>query len=524
MNASSQNLTPFLLIVTLIIWCLSYMWKRRKLYYHAWSVPGPLALPLIGSAYVFFDKPTDTVKKIIALIPRYPDLMRMWFGRQLIYFVTEPEHVEKVLTSQKCLAKHDLYRFMICSTGTGLLTAPTEKWRRQRKIITPSFGRKLLLDTFVNIFVERANVFNEVIESCRDRKDQQLFKRLYQLSFNIICETGAGLKTDILRQQNEYFDLLAHIEKLSEITEMRVCTVWHHFEWTWRFYAKSKEFDKSLTEFRKITSNIIKNKIELVDKEDKHKDNSLLARIEEDETRRNLILLDAILVSSNYTKEELRDEINTFLAAGTETTATTTFFLFTMLGVFSDVQVSARKDFCSDNTTTLSFQQKIYEEVMEILGEDRQVETSDLSNFKYMERVIKETLRLFPVGVLFLRTAEDDIDLGKYVLPKGAGACISVLNIHRNPKYWPDPLRFDPDRFLPEEVAKRHPCTYVPFSYGPRNCVGYRHGMMNMKTVTATVLRKFRVLTDYKSVEDVEVVTKMMLKPKDGFKVYLQLR
>ncbi|KAJ8949165.1 hypothetical protein NQ314_008287, partial [Rhamnusium bicolor] len=58
------------------------------------------------------------------------------------------------------------------------------------------------------------------------------------------------------------------------------------------------------------------------------------------------------------------------------------------------------------------------------------------------------------------------------VLPKGSSAYFSPIHVHRNPKYWPDPLKFDPDRFLPEEIAKRHPCTFIPFSYGSRNCIG----------------------------------------------------
>lgn len=64
------------------------------------------------------------------------------------------------------------------------------------------------------------------------------------------------------------------------------------------------------------------------------------------------------------------------------------------------------------------------------------------------------------------------LSAGTCVLPEGSSALFSTVNIHRNPNYWPDPLRFDPDRFLPEEVAKRHPCCFIPFSYGPRNCIG----------------------------------------------------
>lgn len=134
-------------------------------------------------------------------------------------------------------------------------------------------------------------------------------------------------------------------------------------------------------------------------------------------------------------------------------------------------------------------QQKVYEEIMDVIGPDRPVEHSDLPQLKYTERFIKEVLRLFPVGPLVVRAHETDINLGKllkyfarksfiatipgdYVLPKGSSSVLVIIHMHRNPEYWPNPLRFDPDRFLPEEVAKRHPFAYVPFTGGPRICIG----------------------------------------------------
>lgn len=62
--------------------------------------------------------------------------------------------------------------------------------------------------------------------------------------------------------------------------------------------------------------------------------------------------------------------------------------------------------------------------------------------------------------------------LGDFILPKYSSVAVNTIHIHRDPKYWNDPLKFDPDRFLPQEMAKRHPCCYLPFSYGPRNCIG----------------------------------------------------
>lgn len=110
------------------------------------------------------------------------------------------------------------------------------------------------------------------------------------------------------------------------------------------------------------------------------------------------------------------------------------------------------------------------------------------------------------------------------VLPKGASVLVPILHIQRNPVYWVNPLKFDPDRFLPEEAAKRHPYTYLPFSAGPRNCVATKYAPMAMKTMVATIVRRFHLSTPYKSVNDVNLKSYIVLRPVDGFLVSLRLR
>ncbi|XP_072375797.1 cytochrome P450 4C1-like, partial [Diabrotica undecimpunctata] len=148
---------------------------------------------------------------------------------------------------------------------------------------------------------------------------------------------------------------------------------------------------------------------------------------------------------------------------------------------------------------------KVYEEAVAVLGQDGGVTDSNLSLLKYTERVIKETLRLFPPALIFSRLVTKDLDLGDVVLPEGSSATIMPLFVQRNSDYWHEPLKFDPDRFLPEKLSTRHPCTFIPFSFGPRNCIGHQFGMMSLKTVIAITVRQFHVLTGYKTVEDIDL-------------------
>ncbi|KAG5894242.1 hypothetical protein JTB14_007869 [Gonioctena quinquepunctata] len=210
--------------------------------------------------------------------------------------------------------------------------------------------------------------------------------------------------------------------------------------------------------------------------------------------------------NSDFTEEEIVEEVQIFLTAGSETSATVLNCILVMLGMHPEIQ------------------QRVFDEIVETLGPDRTVLPSDLPNLKYMERVIKETMRIWPAAAIFLRTVGEDIDIGEAVIPAGTTALFGTIHIHRNPEYWPDPLKFDPDRFLPENVAQRHPCAYVPFSYGSRNCIGGRYAMMVMKTILTTVLRRYKIFTAYRTVEEIEVKLHLLMKLKNGSKISIELR
>ncbi|XP_050503176.1 cytochrome P450 4C1-like isoform X8 [Diabrotica virgifera virgifera] len=490
--------------VVILIWYLQFLWQNRRLYWYSYKTPGPIGLPFIGIAYKFLTRDISVIlQRVIDIQTSYPQVATIWFGPRLYYLVSKPEYIEKILTSRSALNKDHVYQFM-SDVGEGLVTVGAKKWRTHRKTIIPSFNQKIL-EAYQDIFWNKAEQFTIVLQKEVENKKVPMLKLVSHCTMDIVCATTLGLNMNI--QNSEEVEFITALEKLMEIISVRMLHVWHQLRFTWRLYPMSREFDKAFKIAKDFSSTLIANtkrKYESTRGNSSFEDDIALAV--QGKHRDGISFLDLIYKNTKFSEQEITDEINTFLIAATDTTASGLCSIFTMLGMFQDIQ------------------QKVFEELIDILGPDRRAFPDDLPQLKYLERVVKESLRLFPPVPLIGRTLHEDIDGGDMIFPSSSSVIFGAVFIHRNPMYWPDPLKFDPDRFLPENTAKRHPCSYIPFSYGPRNCIGAKYAMMNMKTVLSAVLRKYKIFTEYKSVEEIKLSTSLILRLRDGPKVWIELR
>lgn len=165
-------------------------------------------------------------------------------------------------------------------------------------------------------------------------------------------------------------------------------------------------------------------------------------------------------------------------------------------------------------------QQRIYEELIQVLPDpDEEPTIHKLSELKYLERCIKESLRLYPSVPFISRILDEDfVTNDHFVIPKGTIANVHIYDVHRNPKIYPDPEKFDPDRFLSENVLKRHPFAYIPFSAGPRNCIGQKFATLEIKTVLCSILRKFK-LEPIDTPETRQLCAELVIRTKNGIRV-----
>ncbi|XP_050300138.1 cytochrome P450 4C1-like [Anthonomus grandis grandis] len=506
----SSVITEFLLIFlicTMLTWFLQLLWRKRKLYQASLNLPGPFALPIIGSAFYFIGKPYNIFGQIMHMFNNYPGIFRVWFGPRMFYAVSDPKYLEIILTSPQALAKENLYRMAQPVTGHGLFsTLSVAHWKKHRKIINPTFNQQIL-DRFMVVFVEQSEILIEVLKKYAGKEEHDILKLMTRCTLDIISETAMGVQ---IKAQSTDTSFPKWVDRLMEIVMIRIFNIYYHSDFIFANSRLGKEFYDITNKVRTFTKNVVLEKKKIRYNE-KFENNEVSSDAEGTMLKRTAFL--DLLIDINYeaknfqfTDEELMDETITFMIAGSDTTASTNCFVLTMLGLHQDIQ------------------ENVLREILEVVGEEGSVQLSHLPNLKYLERVIKETLRLFPNGPFLVRTAQEDIDLGDCTIQKGCSIVLGVLRSHRNEKYWPDSLKFDPDRFLPEKAAKILPGCFIPFSYGPRNCIGMKYAMMAMKTLLATVIRRYKLFTSYKSVKDIELKSNMVLRPKDGYKLTFELR
>lgn len=177
-----------------------------------------------------------------------------------------------------------------------------------------------------------------------------------------------------------------------------------------------------------------------------------------------------------FTENDIINEACTFMLAGQDSVGAAASFCLFLLAQHPQYQQQ-----CHDEID------KIYQNSTKYY-----VPTLDeLSKMKYLEQCIKETLRLYPSVPMIARKLGEDIQIGNNCIPSGSNILIFPYATHRIEHIYPEPEKFDPERFSAENIGKRHPYAFIPFSAGPRNCIGYKFAIIEMKTIISLILNNF---------------------------------
>ena len=277
-------------------------------------------------------------------------------------------------------------------------------------------------------------------------------------------------------------------------------------QWTWLFPLTSlyREQNRALKILHKFTIDVIEErKAQLL--------KSNIINNNDDGIKKKLTLLDMLLSSTidgkPLSNEDIREEVDTFMFEGHDTTTSGITFALYHLAKYPELQ------------------DKVFEEVRSIYGDDptTPINYKSLQDLKYLEMFIKESMRIMtPVPIIGRSLTEDTIISG-VVVPAGTEIAIPIYEVHHNPDVFPDPLKFDPERFTPEEQAKRNPYAYIPFSVGPRNCIGQKFAMFEMKTGLAKIIRHYKILPALENTE-MKIRADMVLKSANGVHICIESR
>ncbi|MFN2581817.1 MAG: cytochrome P450, partial [Candidatus Dormibacteria bacterium] len=188
--------------------------------------------------------------------------------------------------------------------------------------------------------------------------------------------------------------------------------------------------------------------------------------------------------SPESTSSALRDHVVTMSLAGYETTASVISWALYVLATHDDVAAEART------------------EIARAVGR-RPVGYDDIPSLPYLTAVVKETMRLYPPAWIIGRRALEPDRIGDTDIPTNSVVAISPYTLHRHPRYWPEPERFDPRRFMSDEVErKREPFSYIPFGAGPRTCIGSNFALVEAPIIIGRMLQRFRMtLANQEAVE-----------------------
>ncbi len=439
----------------------------------------PPTLPgrfLLGSAPEF---QRDTLHLLLES-RKLGEFVRMYYGPFRLYILNTPDLAHEVLVEKAAsFHKHTLLKTVLePAVGAGLFTNDGDSWRQQRRLAQPAFHSKRIA-AYADVMVQFAH---ELAERWHDQQTLDVEHEMAGVTMQIVSKTlfdahvtqedttGQAVAT-VLRLADQRFNRIFQIPDWLPTTENRLMK------------AAIQHLDALIQGFideRRATG------------EDKGDLLSMMIAATDDEN------------GARMSDKQLRDEVMTVFGAGHETTAVTLTWAFYVLSQHPEVEA------------------KLHQELDTVLG-GRLPTFEDLPKLTYTEKVIKETMRLYPPAWSVTREPIVPVRLAdKYELKKGEPLMVNIYGIHRDERYFPDPLRFDPERWTPENEKKMHRYQYFPFGAGPRICIGNSFAMMEARLVLATLAQRFRLtLAPEQIVAPKRVFT---LRPRYGMKMIAHVR
>uniref|UniRef100_A0A8C3YJY1 Cytochrome P450 3A n=1 Tax=Catagonus wagneri TaxID=51154 RepID=A0A8C3YJY1_9CETA len=427
------------------------------------GVPGPRPVPYFGNilAYVkgvdYFD---------LKCFKQYGKMWGIYDGRQPVLAIADPDIIKTVLVKE-CYSVFTNRRSFgpVGIMKSAVSMAEDETWKRIRTLLSPSFTSGKLKEMFP-IISHYGDLLVSNLKKEAEKGKAVIMKNIFgAYSMDVITSTSFGVNIDSLNNpQDPFVENSKKFLKFSLLDPFFLSLILFPFL-TPIFEALN------VTLFPKSAVNFLSKSLKRI-KEGRLKDKQM----------HRVDLLQLMINAQNFREMDTRKGLSdeelvaqgvTFIFAGYETTSNALSFLVYELATHPDVQ------------------QKLHEEIEATFPNKAPPTYDALAQMEYLDMVVNETLRLFPITARLERTCKKDVEIHGVFVPKGTVVVVPVFVLHRDPALWPEPEEFRPERFSKKNKDTINPYTYLPFGMGPRNCIGMRFATMNMKLALVKVLQHF---------------------------------
>ncbi|XP_054083108.1 probable cytochrome P450 313a1 isoform X2 [Zeugodacus cucurbitae] len=484
-----------ILILTALILLLTAscrLYQKRKLYRNVTSkLPTLYGIPFIGVTYKildvnnFYQKVSlgfDSIKKLTGCV---------WVGTTPYIFTVDPEVIKHVVSSPEFLDKaKDLYKHFQNGIINGLILSPVKKWKSDRKALRPFLAHKNLTQ-LISYFNDNANNVNNKLAGLAERGEQDIFTIIKKCGLQLSLLTIMGIKVDessekycnMMQTFNDYFDHMA-VDMFLGLLGLRCLSRTPNYKRVLK-YLQNLLIKENLSQ--KLESEDVNNFLD---------DKQWMIELALKAVRRGV-----------FSEKDVEIECFTMIAASYDTSVTAAYTALVTLAMHPEMQ------------------ERVFQEIQSVFPDGvTSVEYDDMKKLPYLDMFIAEVMRLSPPIPYIGRQAAQDTELCPGVtIPKGMQVAIPIYELHRRKEIWgPNANRFNPDNFLPENIAKRHPFSYMPFSKGPRNCIGFRYAEISLRIILIHAVRNLKFSTNFKY-EDVVHVPNITLgfrrQPRVSIKV-----
>ncbi|KAF0768751.1 cytochrome P450 4C1-like, partial [Aphis craccivora] len=495
LNVYSAVLMPLAGLILYAVWSrLRMPLEYRQISSHVPSVTKTFWSEMLFSWKLAMLKPKDILPFLTDLIRTIGPVVHFNLSGRSYVLLNDPDDLKILLSSTQYIKKGPEYDMLKPWLNEGLLLSSGQKWQNRRKLLTNTFHFKTL-DMYNPSLNRHSRILIDKLlnASANGNREISIPEYITLCSLDMICETIMG--TEMNAQEGKSTEYVHSIKSACKSVIERIFKFWLWNDLVYKMSESGQSFFKSIKVLHAFTDNVIKSKRPSLN-------NSGLEKVQSDskfEKTKKKSFLDLLLNVLNDTPDQMndkdiREEVDTFLFEGHDTTSIAMTMILVLLGMHSDIQKEARDEIRS-----------IFE------YSDRDATMEDLNAMKYLEAVIKESLRMYPSVPAFTRELEKPLQLKNYIIPPLTTITVYPFILHRNEDIYPNPEEFIPERFLEEKNKANFLFGYLPFSAGARNCIGQKYAMNQMKIVVSTILRNAKIET-LGCKEDIKISSQLIIR------------